>query len=69
MDEESRAALEWLRRFQGIAGDEALFRQPVATAERLAARVAEAARDLPFGAEPPDFLSLLEALAPEEGGR
>jgi hypothetical protein len=69
MAEESKAALVWLERFQGMSGGEELFGQALATAERLSGVVATAAERLPFGAEPPDFPRALDALAPKEAGR
>jgi hypothetical protein len=63
---EAKTALDWLERFQGIKGEGEILAGPLATAERLSTLVGEAARTLPFGAEPPDFLRALEALAPKE---
>jgi hypothetical protein len=69
MAEESKAGLAWLERFQGIAAEEGLFTAPLAVAERVSRLAGEAARGLPFGAEPPDFARMLEALAPKEAAR
>jgi hypothetical protein len=59
-------ATEWAREFLGIAADDQLWAQPAAAAQRLAAITGKAAEALPFGAEPPDFLRLLEELAGDE---
>jgi hypothetical protein len=65
---DDKAGFAWLERFQGIEGDQQLFAQPLAVAERVSKLAGEAAKSLPFGAEPPDFLRMLGALAPRETG-
>jgi hypothetical protein len=68
MADAKTAVLEWLGEVQGTGPDPAL-EAPLAAAARLAGVVGGAAAGLPFGAEPPDFLRLLEELAPKEAGR
>jgi hypothetical protein len=68
MADAKQTILDWLGEVQGTGPDAAL-QQPIAAAARLSAVVGAAAEGLPFGAEPPDFLRLLEELAPKEEGR
>jgi hypothetical protein len=68
MADAKQSVLDWLGEVQGTGPDRAL-EQPLAAAARLAGVVGQATAGLPFGAEPPDFLRLLEELAPKEAGR
>ncbi len=67
-DEEMGAVAAWVRRYQGIDLDAADLREPAGASAKLCALVREAARRLPFGAEPPDFDRALGALRQEEPG-
>jgi len=68
MAEDAALTAAWIARFQAIEAPAELWSQPAANAARLCTLVDGAARSLPFGAEPPEFLALLEALAPKGPG-
>ena len=57
----------WAERVQGIAPEDGPADDVLRAVERVEGIAREAAKDLPFEAEPAAFVRLLEELAPKAG--
>jgi hypothetical protein len=68
-EEELAAFAGWLRQTQGVDLEPAALREPAGAAAKLGALVGEAARDLPFGAEPSGFDVATARLKTAAGGQ
>ena len=57
------ALLDWLDQFQGVRPEDVSLSDPAGASRNAARAGRDAARDLPFDADPTGFTRLLETLA------
>lgn len=67
-DDDLTGLLDWLRRFQGVEIEEGRLREPAAMSARYCELTERLAGELPFEAEPANFLRARKVLSRREGG-